>query len=50
MTVVTSPEFMLNYLRKMPAAEANAVLARLTRDELIAVLRYLLEHNQSIAA
>ena len=50
MTVVTSPEFMLNHLRRMPAAEAKAVLARLTRDELMAVLRYLLEHDQSIAA
>jgi hypothetical protein len=50
MTVVTSPEFMLNHLRKMPPAEAKAVLAQLTRDELIAVLRYLLEHNQSMAA
>ena len=50
MTVVTSPEFMLHHLRKMPAAEAKAVLARLTREELIAVLRYLLEHNLSIAA
>jgi hypothetical protein len=50
MTVVTSPEFMLHHLRKMPAAEAKAVLAQLTRDELIALLGYLLAHNRSIAA